>query len=192
MSTDNTKNPQESAENTSEETLFDLNTDENLAGTSHLNEAITDESEIEKLRGEVAEQKDKYLRLYADFDNFKRRSAKERLEYMQTAGKDVLISLLEVLDDAERAEKQLQSGTDIQQQKEGISLVFHKLRQTLQSRGLKPMETIGKEFNPDEHEAITSIPAPTEELKGKVVDEIEKGYLMNDRIIRFAKVVVGS
>jgi molecular chaperone GrpE len=192
MSTDNTKNPQESAENTSEETLFDLNTDENLAGTSHLNEAITDESEIEKLRAEVAEQKDKYLRLYADFDNFKRRSAKERLEYMQTAGKDVLISLLEVLDDAERAEKQLQSGTDIQQQKEGISLVFHKLRQTLQSRGLKPMETIGKEFNPDEHEAITSIPAPSEEMKGKVVDEIEKGYLMNDRIIRFAKVVVGS
>jgi len=172
--------------------LGDLNTDENMAGTFHLNEDIEDESAVEKLKAELEEQKDKYLRLYAEFDNFKRRSAKERVEYTQMAGKDVIASLLQVLDDTDRAEKQIKNTDDVKSIREGVQLVFSKLRSSLQSRGLRPMESIGQPFNPDLHEAITEIPAPTPELRGKVLDEIEKGYYLNDKIIRFAKVVVGK
>jgi molecular chaperone GrpE len=170
---------------------MDINTDESISGTSHLNEPVANEDEIEKLKSEVAELKDKYLRQAAEFENFKRRTAKERIEMIQTAGKEVITSLLEVLDDCDRAEKQLQNSTDTQL-KEGIQLVFNKLKNTLQSKGVKPMQTIGTDFNPDQHEAITEIPAPSPALKGKVVDEIQKGYYMNDKIIRFAKVVVGK
>ena len=172
--------------------LGDLNTDENMAGTFHLNEDVEDENALEKLKAELEEQKDKYLRLYAEFDNFKRRSAKERVEYTQMAGKDVITSLLQVLDDCDRAEKQIKNTDDITSIKEGVQLVFSKLRSSLQSRGLKPMESIGQPFNPDLHEAITEIPAPTPKLQGVVLDEIEKGYYLNDKIIRFAKVVVGK
>ena len=172
--------------------LGDLNTDENMAGTFHLNEDVEDENALEKLKAELEEQKDKYLRLYAEFDNFKRRSAKERVEYTQTAGKDVITSLLQVLDDCDRAEKQIKNTDDITSIKEGVQLVFSKLRSSLQSRGLRPMESIGQPFNPDLHEAITEIPAPSPKLQGVVLDEIEKGYYLNDKIIRFAKVVVGK
>jgi len=150
------------------------------------------ENEIESLNKQIAELKDKYLRLVADFDNFRKRSARERLEIIQTASKDVITSLLTVLDDSERAEKQMQVTQDIEAIKEGEKLVFAKLRNTLQSKGLKAMETIGEDFNPEFHEAITEIPAPNESLKGKVLDEVEKGYYLNDKIIRFAKVVVGK
>jgi len=167
----------------------ELNTDENLAGTTHLNESIGEESELERLKSALEEEKNKYLYLFAEFDNFKRRTSKERLDLIQTAGKEVIISLLEVLDDAERAEAELAKKG---QADEGVKLVFHKLRTILQSRGLKVMETKGLEFDADKHEAITEIPAPSDALKGKVVDEIEKGYLLNDKIIRFAKVVVGK
>src|SRR5207342_2477643 len=108
----------------------------------------------------------------------------------QTAGKEVIGSLLQALDDCDRAEKQMNNSDDIQSIREGVQLVFAKLRNTLQARGLRPMESIGKPFNPDLHEAITEIPAPTPESKGLVLDEIEKGYYLNDKIIRFAKVVV--
>ena len=172
--------------------LGDLNTDENMAGTFHLNESVEEETDLEKLRVELDEQKDKYLRLYADFDNYKKRNAKERLELTQTAGKEVIGSLLQALDDCDRAEKQMNNSDDIQSIREGVQLVFAKLRNTLQARGLRPMESIGKPFNPDLHEAITEIPAPTPEAKGLVLDEIEKGYYLNDKIIRFAKVVVGK
>jgi molecular chaperone GrpE len=170
---------------------MDINTDDSISGTSHLNEPVASEDEVEKLKSEVAELKDKYLRQAAEFENFKRRTAKERIEMIQTAGKEVITSLLEVLDDCDRAEKQLQNSSDAQL-KEGIQLVFNKLKNTLQSKGVKPMQTIGTDFNPDQHEAITEIPAPDPALKGKVVDEIQKGYYMNDKIIRFAKVVVGK
>jgi len=170
----------------------DLNTDENMAGTFHLNEEVEEETDLEKLRAELEEQKDKYLRLYADFDNFKRRTAKERQEFIQTAGRDVIGSLLQVLDDCDRAEKQMNSSEDIDAIRGGVQLVFGKLRNALQSRGLRPMESIGKPFNPDLHEAITEVPAPSPEAKGLVLDEIEKGYYLNDKIIRFAKVVVGK
>ncbi len=128
----------------------------------------------------------------AEFDNFRRRTAKERLELIQTAGKEVIASMLEVLDDCDRAEKQLQANADAEQVKTGVQLVFNKLRSNLQSKGLKVMETKGTDFDADMHEAITEIPAPTPDLAGKVVDELEKGYYLNDKIIRFAKVVVGK
>jgi molecular chaperone GrpE len=144
------------------------------------------------LKEEVEQQKDKYLRLFAEFDNFKRRNAKERIELIQTAGKEVITSMLDVLDDCDRAEKQILGSEDVEQIKQGVQLVFNKLRTTMQNRGLKPMESVGEEFDVEKHEAITEIPAPTDALKGKVVDEVTKGYLLNDKIIRFAKVVVGK
>ncbi|WEK36251.1 MAG: nucleotide exchange factor GrpE [Candidatus Pseudobacter hemicellulosilyticus] len=171
---------------------FDINTDENISGTSHLNEPVAGEDETEKLKAEIQELKDKYLRQAAEFDNFRRRTAKERMELIQTAGKDVISSLLDVMDDCDRAEKQLQAAGDNAAAQEGIQLVFNKLRSTLQARGLKAMSAIGAEFNPDLHEAITEIPAPAPDMQGKVVDEVVKGYTLNDKIIRFAKVVVGK
>jgi molecular chaperone GrpE len=171
---------------------MDINTDESISGTSHLKEPVAVEDEVEKLKSEVDELKDKYLRQVAEFENFKRRTAREKVEMIQTAGKEVITSLLEVLDDCDRAEKQLQTSNDVSAIKEGIQLVFNKLRNTMQSKGVKPMQTIGTEFNPDMQEAITEIPAPTEAMKGKVIDEVQKGYYMNDKIIRFAKVVVGK
>lgn len=170
---------------------MNINADENAAGTTHLNDNV-EESETDKLQAELAEQKDKYLRLMAEFDNFRRRTSKERLELIQTAGKDVIVSLLEVLDDVDRAEKQLAATEDISVQKEGIQLVFNKIRSTLQAKGVKALESINTEFDVEKHEAITEIPAPTENLKGKVLDEVQKGYYLNDKLIRFAKVVVGN
>jgi molecular chaperone GrpE len=169
-----------------------VNSDENVAGTNHLNEEVATENEMEKLQAELAEQKDKYLRLFAEFDNFKRRTAKERIELIQTAGKEVIASLLDVLDDCERAEKTMESVQDTAAVKEGVQLVFAKLRSTLEQKGLKPMNSVGEEFNPDLHEAITEIPAPAPELQGKVIDQVQKGYYLGDKIIRFAKVVVGK
>ncbi|MEP7230051.1 MAG: nucleotide exchange factor GrpE [Ginsengibacter sp.] len=148
--------------------------------------------ETSKLKAELEEQKDKYVRLFAEFDNYKRRSAKERIELIQTAGKEVISSLLQALDDADRAERQMQETDDSEQIKEGVTLVFNKLRKTLKSKGLEPMESIGTDFDVEKHEAITEIPVDNKKQKGKVVDEIEKGYYLNDKLIRFAKVVVGK
>lgn len=184
------ENHSETAENGTD---LNISTDENAAGTTHLNEPVADETEIEKLNVEIQEQKDKYIRLYAEFDNFRRRTAKERLEMRETAGKDVIIDLLDVLDDIDRAEKQLQnSDADLTQVKEGITLVFNKFRSTLQGKGLKAMVSINTEFDVEKHEAVAEIPAPNAAMQGKVIDEVQKGYLLNDKIIRFAKVVVGK
>jgi molecular chaperone GrpE len=179
MSEKNTKDTQER-----DDEGMVLNSDENMSGTSHLNEPVSEENDMEKLQAEVEELKDKYVRKVAEFDNFKRRNAKERLELIQTAGRDIITDMLSVLDDCERAEKQIEKSEDPAAIKEGVSLVF--------SKGVKPMETISQEFNPDLHEAVTEIPAPSEELKGKIVDEVLKGYYMNDKLIRHAKVVVGK
>jgi molecular chaperone GrpE len=171
---------------------IDINADENQSGTSHLNEPIANESDMQKLQAELDDMKDKYIRKVAEFDNFRKRNAKEKIELIQTAGKEVITSLLEVLDDSARAEKQIYSTEDINQIREGIVLVFTKLKNILVAKGLKPMETLNQDFDPDLHEAITEIPAPTDDKKGKVLDEIEKGYYLNDKIIRYAKVVVGK
>ena len=170
---------------------LNINADENMDGNQHLNEPVTDDSEIEELKEQIAQLNDKYLRQAAEFDNFRRRTAKERIETIQTAGKDVITDLLDVLDDSERAQKGLDTSDDISQVKEGVSLVFSKLRNILAAKGLKPMEVVGTDFNPDLHEAVTEIVAG-DEMAGKVVAEVQKGYYLNDKIIRFAKVVVGK
>ncbi len=175
---------------TQENESMNINAYADVPGNTHLSNEGSEE-ELVKLKTEVDEQKDKYLRLFAEFDNFKRRSAKERMELIQTAGKDVVVSMLEVMDDCDRAEKQLQTSNDVASIKEGISLVFNKLRSTLNNKGLKAMQSINTEFDVEKHEAITEVPA-ADDMKGKVVDEVEKGYYLNDKIIRFAKVVVGK
>lgn len=142
--------------------------------------------EIATLKKEAEEQKDKYLRLYADFDNFKKRTAKEKIELIQTAGKDVIKDMLAVVDDFERALK-ASGSTDAN---DGVRLIYNKFVKTLADKGVKAMETVGTEFNPDLHEAITEIPVAG--MEGKVIDEVEKGYYLNDKIIRYAKVVVGK
>ena len=149
-------------------------------------------SDEEKFKAEASEWQNKYLRLYSEFDNFKRRTSKERLELLQIAGKDVIVDLLPVLDDFERAQKSIEKATDIEAVKEGVKLVHHKLKNVLTNKGLKEMTAIGAEFDADVHEGITNIPAPSADLKGKVVDELEKGYYLNDKVIRFAKVIIGS
>src|ERR1044071_1388715 len=142
--TDNEKNTVNRENGTN---AMDINTDESISGSSHLNDPVTSEDEVEKMKTEIAELKDKYLRQVAEFENFRRRTAKERIEMIQTAGKEVITSLLDVLDDCDRAEKQLQASDD-DGLKEGIQLVFNKFRTTLQSKGVKPMQTIGTDFNP--------------------------------------------
>ena len=181
---------QDNGLNRDSDVSLNINTDENIEGTQHLNDPVAEESEVEKLKGQIDELNDRNLRLAAEFDNFKRRNARERMELIQTAGRDVITDLLDVLDDSERAQKQMDSTEDVQQIKEGIQLVFNKLRNTLAAKGLKPIEAINTDFNVDLHEAITEIDAG-EEMKGKVVAEVQKGYYLNDKIIRFAKVVVG-
>ncbi|MFD2581128.1 nucleotide exchange factor GrpE [Pedobacter vanadiisoli] len=176
-------------ENTSENTAENA---ENTDASANETEQAPELSAEEKLQAEVQQLNDKYLRLYAEFDNYKRRTQKERVELLQTAGKDVIVSLLPVLDDFDRALKAMETAADVAPVKEGILLVSHKLKNTLAQKGLKDVESINQPFNTDFHEAITNIPAPTEELKGKVIDEVEKGYTLNDNVIRFAKVVVGA
>ena len=189
------QNQDPAAKNNAEDLLID-DTNEAQADATE-KDAATDEnlSEIsaeEKLQQENAALNDKYLRLFAEFDNFKRRTQKERIELLQTAGKDVIVSLLPVLDDFDRANKAMETAADVSSVKEGIALVHNKLKSILGQKGLKEIESINTVFDTDNHEAITKIPAPNEELKGKVIDELEKGYTLNDKVIRFAKVVVGS
>ncbi len=169
---------------------MDINTDENIAGTQRLDDPV-EESELEKLKQQVDELNDRYIRQVAEFDNFRRRNAKERVELIQTAGKEVITDLLDVLDDCDRAQQQLEQTEDIQQIREGVSLVFAKLRHVLQSKGLKAIDSLNQPFNTDIHEAITETDGG-KDMQGKVVAELQKGYLLNDKIIRFAKVVVGK
>lgn len=155
-------------------------------------ETATSELSVEeKLKAELVQANDKYLRLYAEFDNFRRRTAKERQEILLSGGKDVLAALLPVMDDFDRALKAMETATDVIPVKEGVALVQNKLKHVLTGKGVKEMVTKGEVFNADIHEAITNIPAG-DDMKGKVVDELEKGYYLNDKVLRFAKVVVGN
>ena len=146
----------------------------------------------EKTEAELAEMKDKYLRLFAEFDNYKRRTSKERMDLLKTANQEMMVALLPVVDDFERARQAMQTAEDVNSVREGVDLISNKLINILQQKGLKPMEAVGTAFDPDLHEAITQVPVPDENLKGKVIDEVEKGYLLNDKVIRFAKVVIGA
>lgn len=166
---------------------------------------VSSQETLEQLQVEVAEFKDKYTRLYAEFDNFRRRTAKEKSDLIKTAGESVIVSLLPVLDDFERAIKSINKAEgnenasldllkqDLKAIQEGVNLIYAKFFRLLEQKGLKAMESsIGKSFNIDEQESITQIPAPNEDMVGKVVDEVEKGYYLHEKVIRFAKVVVGS
>jgi molecular chaperone GrpE len=143
-------------------------------------------------KSEIAELKDKYLRLYADFENFRRRTAKEKLEMISGAGADTVKLILPIVDDFERAKVSFDSSTDVEALKEGVDLIYNKLFKALESKGLKAMSAKGEPFDAEIHESIAQFPAPSEDLKGKVIDEIEKGYYLNDKVIRYAKVIVGA
>lgn len=147
----------------------------------------------EKLELELAEAKDKYLRLYSEFENFRRRNAKERIDLIKTASSDLMVELLPTIDDFERANKANQNQEDIDAVKEGFNLISTKLMKTLESKGLKLMDTEkGTAFDADLHEAVTQFPVEDEKLKGKIIDTVEKGYYLGERVIRFAKVVIGA
>ncbi len=171
-------------------TEMNINSDAEIPGNNHLsNPELNDEQD--KLQNELEEQKDKYLRLSAEFDNYKRRTYKEKTELIQTAGKDIISSLLEVMDDFDRAEKQMEKIADAEQLKAGTKLVVNKFRNILQQKGVKIMDSLHSDFDVEKHEAISEMEAG-DNLKGKVVEEVEKGYYLNDKLIRFAKVVVGK
>lgn len=149
-------------------------------------------SELEQLKADVAEHQDKYLRLVAEFDNFKKRNAREMREFYKTAGQDIMRDLLPVLDDYKRANKAYEQDQNAGTFVQGLHLIQEKLVKTLQGKGLKEIESIGQPFNIEFHEAIAEVPAPAEEQKGKIIDEVESGYTLNGSIIRYAKVVVGK
>lgn len=191
--TNNMENPNSDnlAQNDMDEALGNvLNADESRHGNEPLSEGA--DEELVKIQTELDELKDKHLRLVAEFDNFRRRTAREKIEQAQLAGRDIVQSLLVVLDDMGRAEKQIESAKDVTAIKEGTSLVFNKLRSVMLSKGLKAMDAVNQEFDADLHEAITEIPAPNAEMVGKVIDMVEPGYYLNDKLIRHAKVVVGK
>lgn len=158
----------------------------------HEAEALNAPTAEDMLKEEISLANDKYLRLYAEFDNFRRRTIKEREEARKMEGKDVIVALLPVLDDFDRALRSMENATEVGPVKEGVLLIQNKLKNVLAQKGLKEMESIGTPFDPELHEAITNIPAPDEASKGKVMDEMEKGYFLNDKVARFAKVIVGA
>lgn len=153
----------------------------------------TEEIDVEtQLKEELEKEKDKFLRLFAEFENYKKRTSRERLELFKTASQDVIQSMLPVLDDFDRASKEIEKSEDKELIK-GVGLIHNKLKETLKSKGLTEVQvSAGDTFNADDHEAITQIPAPSEDLKGKIVDVIEKGYALGDKVIRFPKVVTGQ
>lgn len=191
-----TEEQQEKVENTTEnnsipeELVSNEVVDKEIDTTNE--EPVSAVSELEQLQQELNEQKDKYLRLFAEFDNFKKRSAKEKRDFTLVAGQDIMKELLAVIDDYKRANKSFSQDGNKENFADGLQIIFDKFYKILVSKGLKEMESIGTDFDFTKHEAIAEIPAPTEELKGKVIDEVEAGYLLNSVIIRYAKVVVGK
>lgn len=153
---------------------------------------VEEQSEVEQLKEELGKEKDKFLRLFAEFENYKRRTSKERMELFKTASQDVMVSMLPVLDDFERALLHTEDDKEAEHLRKGVLLIYQKLLSTLERNGLIKMEIAsGDAFNADEHEAITQIAAPKDDLKGKIIDVVEKGYKLGDKIIRFPKVVTG-
>ena len=167
--------------------------DQKSSGKTEKRKGQSDKSE-KKAKAEIAELKDKYLRLYSEFENYRRRTAKEKLDLIGTANEDLMVAILPVIDDFERALKAADDGNSTPESlKEGVQLIFNKLKNVTEKGGLKLMETNpGDVFDSEIHDAITQIPAPDEKLKGKIVDTVEKGYYLNNKVIRFAKVVTGA
>ncbi len=166
---------------------------EEVLDTPQEEETKQEEVDIEtQLKEELDKEKDKFLRLFAEFENYKKRTSKERIELFKTASQDVIQSMLPVLDDFDRALKEIEKSKDKELSK-GVELIHNKLKETLKSKGLEQVAVkAGDTFNADDHEAITQIPAPSDDLKGKIVDVIEKGYKLGDKVIRFPKVVTGQ
>lgn len=187
-----TSNNAESTKN--QEAVQDEPVNENKEIAIEEEDNSTELSELDKVKDELAESKDKYLRLYSEFENFRRRTAKEKLGLVQTANEDLMVSLIPVIDDFERASKSFEGEeVDVKAVIEGVNIVHNKFKKILEQKGLSVMEVKeGVAFDPEFHEAITTIPAPKKKLKDKVVDVIEKGYLLKDKVIRYAKVVIGS
>ncbi|MBE8712259.1 nucleotide exchange factor GrpE [Sphingobacterium hungaricum] len=168
--------------------------DENNHTEENLNEANSAEeiSTEEQLQKQLDEANDKYARLFAEFDNYKKRTSREKVDLIQSAGKEVIAKLLPVLDDFDRALASMENSPSVESVKEGIDLVNNKFRKTLEQQGLKEMDVLGQPFDAEYQEAITTTPAPSEDLKNKVVDVLEKGYFLNDKVVRFAKVIIGQ
>ncbi len=156
-------------------------------------ETIEELSVEEQLKEQLGQEKDKFLRLFAEFENYKKRTSKERIELFKTANQDVVVALLPVLDDFERALLHIEDDKEAEELRKGVLIIYNKLLQTLQQKGLSKIEiSKGDAFNADDHEAVTQIPAPSEDMKGKILDVVEKGYKLGDKIIRFPKVVIGQ
>ncbi|MEL6123388.1 MAG: nucleotide exchange factor GrpE [Bacteroidota bacterium] len=168
------------------------NAEVDSSAEEHEEESEASESQIIQLEKELSEAKDKYIRLYAEFDNYKKRTVKERVDLISNAGREMITALLPVLDDFDRAKKSADDDSSQEVFSEGVSLVYNKLHGLMKSKGVEVMQSTGETFDPELHEAITEIPAPSEEMKGKIIDTIENGYTLNDKIIRHAKVVVGK
>ena len=186
-----TKDNQESK--TEAETQTEQPSAEDKEGETLSKEIETEVNAAEKLQAETAELKDKLLRLYSDFENYKKRTFRERIELSKMAGVEVILALLPVLDDFERAIKSITTDTQVTDAlKEGVNLIYTKFKTLLQQKGLEEMKTDGTVFDSDLHDAVTNAPAPSEDMKGKVVEELEKGYYLNGKVIRHAKVIVGN
>ena len=181
-------------ENIDPATEQDENKIENSVPENHAEEELpqAETTPTAKLEEQLAELNDKYLRLFSEFDNYRKRTAKERIELAKTAGEDIFKSILPVLDDFERGLMAMNDAADINALKEGVDLIYNKLNKTLTAKGLEPLNSIGNTFDADIHEAITNVPAPSEDMKGKVIDEVERGYALNGKVIRYAKVIVGN
>jgi molecular chaperone GrpE len=149
-------------------------------------------AETETLKKEMAEINDKYLRLYSEFDNYRRRTSREKLEMAKTASESLIVELLPVLDDFERAIKSAEESKDCDAVKDGMTLIYNKFNSILQKKGLSSIDAVGKDFDTDYHEAISYLPAPSEEEKGKVIEQVEKGYTLQEKVIRYAKVIIGQ
>lgn len=147
----------------------------------------------EQLQDQLVAEKDKFMRLFAEFENYKKRTTKERIELFKTASQDVMVSLLPVLDDFERSLMYIDDDKEAEELRKGVLLIYNKLVNTLEQKGLSKIEVNkGDTFNADDHEAITQIPAPSDDLKGKIIDVVERGYKLGDKVIRFPKVVIGQ
>jgi molecular chaperone GrpE len=178
--------PEASTENTEQQQEQQPNTEAQPQADNIAEPAATD------WEAKYNEANDKYLRLYSEFDNYRRRSARERIDLVATAGADTLKNILPVIDDFDRALKNMETAADVLAVREGVELIYSKLKNTLQSKGLEEMKAVGEPFDADIHEAITQIPVTNEEMKGRVVEELEKGFYLHGKVIRYAKVIVGS
>jgi molecular chaperone GrpE len=195
MSQQGNQTPNENPMDSSQSNDQPMNSEENVvidSEESTSSDNLNNENKEDDWQLKFAEMNDRYLRLYSEFDNYRKRSARERVEFAKTAASDTFTAILPVLDDFDRAAKAMENAEDIAVVKEGMQLIYHKFRNILISKGLEEMNAQGETFDADFHEAITSIPSPDDTMKGKVVDELEKGYSLNGKVIRFAKVVVGS